>query len=157
MNMIVTGLVILLKLDSNVNCSARAKDNRAPFLYYVKLCASFQIHRWIQTGFIVPKRSIWVKICYFFIPCILEIWWMTLKNNRAPFLCYFKLWALFRSHRWIQIGVTVRRRTIWVKIDDFLCRVTLKFDGWPWKNDRAPLLSHIKLCAPIAICEIKVG
>ena len=26
------------------------ETNRAPLLYYVKLCASFQIHRWIQTG-----------------------------------------------------------------------------------------------------------
>ena len=25
----------------------------------------------------------------FFSPCDLEIWWMTLKNNRAPVLCYF--------------------------------------------------------------------
>ena len=27
----------------------------------------------------------------FFVLCDLEIWWMTLKNNRTPFLCYFKL------------------------------------------------------------------
>ena len=53
-------------------------------------------------------------------PCDLEIWQMTLKNNRAPLLCYFKLYASFRSHRWIQAGVTVRKRPIWVKIDDFL-------------------------------------
>ena len=25
--------------------------------------------------------------------------------------------------------------------------VTLKFDGWPWKNNRAPLLCYFKLCA----------
>ena len=64
----------------------------------------------------------------------LEIWRMTLKNNRAPLLCYFKLYASFRSHRWIQAGVTVRKRPIWVKIDDFFSRVTLKFDVWPWKT-----------------------
>ena len=29
----------------------------------------------------------------FFSPCDLEIWWMTQKNNRAPLLCYFKLFA----------------------------------------------------------------
>ena len=28
----------------------------------------------------------------------------------------------------------VRKRTIWVKIGDVLSRVTLKFDGWPWKT-----------------------
>ena len=68
-----------------------------------------------------------------FVPCDLEIWWMTLENNRAPLLCCFKLYASFRSHRWIQAGATVRKRPIWVKIDDFLSRVTLKFDVWPWK------------------------
>ena len=56
---------------------------------------------------------------------------MTFKNNRAPLLCYFKLCAAFRSHWWIQTGVTVQKRPIWVKIDVFLSRVTLKFDGWP--------------------------
>ena len=59
---------------------------------------------------------------------------MTLKNNRAPLLCYFKLCASFRSHWWIQTGVTVRKRPIRVKFDDFYSRVTLKFDGWPWKT-----------------------
>ena len=48
----------------------------------------------------------------------LEIWRMTLKNNRAPLLCYFKLYASSRSHRWIQAGVTVRKRPIWVKFGD---------------------------------------
>ena len=59
---------------------------------------------------------------------------MTLKNNRAPLLCYFKLCASFCSHWWIQTGVTVRKRPICVKFGDFLSRVTLKFDGWPWKT-----------------------
>ena len=59
---------------------------------------------------------------------------MTLKNNRAPILCYFKLCASFHSHWWIQTGVTVRKRPIWIKSDDFLSPVTLKFDGWPWKT-----------------------
>ena len=54
-----------------------------------------------------------------FVPCDLEIWWMTLENNRAPLLCCFKLCATFHSHRWIQLGVAVRKRPIWVKFDDF--------------------------------------
>ena len=66
--------------------------------------------------------------------CDLEIWRMTLKNNRAPIQCYFKLCVSFLSHWWIQTWVTVRKRPIWVKFDDFLSRVTLKFDGWPWKT-----------------------
>ena len=61
----------------------------------------------------------------FLEPCDIEIWRMTLKNNRAPLLCYFKLYASFCSHRWIQAGVTVRKRPIWVKIYVFLA-------VWPW-------------------------
>ena len=59
---------------------------------------------------------------------------MTLKNNRAPLLCYFKLCVSFRSHWWIQTGVTVRKRPIWFKLNDFLSRVTFKLDRWPWKT-----------------------
>ena len=54
-----------------------------------------------------------------FVPCDLEIWRMTLENNRASILCCFKLCATFHSHQWIQNGVTVRKRPIWVKFDDF--------------------------------------
>ena len=84
-----TGLVILLKLDSN---------------------------------------------CRFFSPCDLEIWWMTLKNNGAPFLYYIKLYASFQIHRWIPSGVTVRKRSIQVKIGNFWSHATFKFDGLPWKT-----------------------
>ena len=59
---------------------------------------------------------------------------MTLKNNRAPNLHHFKLCASFQSHRWIQTGVTVRKRPIRTKSVIFLYPVTLKFDGWPWKT-----------------------
>ena len=52
-------------------------------------------------------------------PCDLAISRMTLKNNRAPLQCYFKLCASFLSHWWIQTWVTVRKRPIWVKFDDF--------------------------------------
>ena len=55
----------------------------------------------------------------FLEPCDLEIFRTTLKNNRTPLLCYFKLCASFRTHWWIQIGVTVRKRPIWVKFDNF--------------------------------------
>ena len=34
--------------------------------------------------------------------CDLEIWWMTLKNNRAPLLSNIKLCASFHHHMWIQ-------------------------------------------------------
>ena len=59
------------------------------------------------------------QIQRFLEPCDLEISRMTLKNNRAPLLPYFKLCASFRSHWWIQTGVTVQKRPIWVKFEDF--------------------------------------
>ena len=70
----------------------------------------------------------------FLVLCDLEIWWMTLKNNRAYVLCYFKLCASFLNHQWIQTWVTIRKSPIRVKIGDFWSRVTLKFDGWTWKS-----------------------
>ena len=110
------------------------ENNRAPLLCCFKLCASFHSHQWIQTGVTVRKRSIRVKIGNFFVLCDLEIWRMTLKTNRTPFLCCFKLCASFHSHLRIQTRVTVRKRQIGVKIDVFLSRLTLKFDGWTWKT-----------------------
>ena len=55
----------------------------------------------------------------FFRLCDREIWWMTLQKYRTPLLCDFKLCASYRSHWWIQTWVTVRKRPIWVKLDDF--------------------------------------
>ena len=83
------------------------------------------------------------------IVCPVRPWNLTdeLENNRAPLLCYLKRCA-FQSNRWIQTGATVRKRSIRVRIDDFLLRVTLKFDGWPtFKKKRLPLLCCFKLCA----------
>ena len=66
-----TGLIILLKFDPNHQFSSpcgleiwcmTSKNNRAPLLYYIKLCVSFQIHRWIQTEVTLWKRSIRVEI-----------------------------------------------------------------------------------------------
>ena len=77
-----TGLVILFKLASNSQifglCDHEigwmpSKNNRAPHLFYAKLCASFQSHWCIQTGVTVRKYSIWVKIYDFFVSCGLEI------------------------------------------------------------------------------------
>ena len=163
------------------------KNNRALLVYYVKLCASFQIRRWCQTWVTVWKRSIRFKIGNFLsrvtlkfdgwpwkttghlflttlsfvqhfkaiaysnwshspetlnsgqnwrfvVPCDIEYWRMTLKNNRVPLLYYVKLCASFQIHRWSQIWVIVRKRSIWVIIGYFLSRVTLKFNGWPWKT-----------------------
>ena len=136
-----------------------SKNYREPLLHYIKLCASFQSYRWIQTGDTVRKRSIWVKIGHFFVPCDLEIWWMTFKKNRAPLVCCLKLCASFHSHQWIQTGVTVRKRLIRVKFDNFLSCVTLKFDGWHWKTIGHlvyAMLSHVHHFKAIGEFKLKL-
>ena len=114
------------------------KNNRSPLLCYFKICASFYSHWWIQTGVTVQKHPIWVKIDYFFMPCDLEIWQMTLTNNRAPLLSNIKLCASFHHYMWIQTGVTVWKWLSWV-----LTSVTLTFDLWPWTFAWASLLSLV--------------
>ena len=97
------------------------------FVHHFKSIGDFKLE--LQSG----NARFGSKSTIFFVPCDLEIWRMTLKNNRAPLLCCFKLCASFHTHWWIQIWVTVRKRSIRVKIDDFFSRVTLKFYGWPSK------------------------
>ena len=90
---------------------------------HLSFAVSSFVQQFVATGELnwsySPKTPNLGQIRRFLEPCDLEIWWMTLKNNRAPLLCFFKLYAWFRSHRWIQAGVIVWKRPIWVKIDDF--------------------------------------
>ena len=122
-----TGLVILLKFYPSHRffspCDLEIwlmtlKNNRALLLFHFKLCASFRSHWWIKT-WVSPETPNLGQIRWFLEPCDLKIWRMTLKNNRAPLLFYFKLRASFRSHWCIQTWFTVRKRPIWVKFDDF--------------------------------------
>ena len=75
----------------------------------------------------------------FFVPCNLEIWpWMTLKNNRAPLRCYFKLCALFHSHQSIQLELQSGSAKFGSKSAIFLSHVISKFDRWSLK-----IIGHI--------------
>ena len=88
-----------------------------------------------------------------FLLCYLAIWLLTCKTNRAT-LYYIKLHCVsFQRHRRIHTAVTVQKRPIRRKIDNFLSRVTLKFDGWPWKT-AGHLLFAISSFVPdfITIC-----
>ena len=124
-----TGLVILLKLDSNRRFFARVTLkfdgwSRKIIRHVFYTTSSFNLciisdpsgnSNWRYS----PET---VNLCQnqrFVEPCDLRIWCMTLKNNRAPLLFYLKLCASFRSHWWIQTGDTVRKWPIWVKIDNF--------------------------------------
>ena len=108
--------------------------NRAPLLYHIKLCAPFQIHRWFHTWVTVRKRLIRVKIGGILSHVTLKCDGWPWQKNRTPLLYYIKLYASFQSHGWIQTVVTVRKRSIRVKIGIFLSRVTVKYDGGPWKT-----------------------
>ena len=81
------------------------------------------------------------QIRRFLEPCDLEIWRMTLRNNRAPLLIIIKLYAPFHHHMWIQTGVTVRKRLNWV-----VTSVTLTFDLWPrpfaWTSLLSLVITH---------------
>ena len=59
-----------------------------------------------------PETTNLGQIRWFLEPCDLEIWRMTLKNNRAPLQCCFKHCASFRKHWCIQTWVRVRKRPI---------------------------------------------
>ena len=97
--------------------SKTSENYRAPLIGYIRLCASFQIHRWIQTGVTIRKRSIQVYIgenleasnlgrdLYYSA----QPWNLTdcleKKNNTASLLCYFNLRASFHSHLWVQTEI----------------------------------------------------
>ena len=123
------------------------KNNRAPLVFYIKLCASFQIHPWSQTWVTIRKPSIGVKIGDFFVLCNLEIWRMTSKNNRAPLLYHIKLCIISKPSvnlNWSYSPETLNsgqnRRFFFVLCDLEIWRMTLK-------NNRTPLLCCFKVCA----------
>ena len=138
-----TSLVILLKLDSNRRFFSpydleiwwmTSKNYRAPLLDYIKVLCIILNPSVNSNWSYCPETLNSGQNQQFIVPCDLEIWPMTLKNNWAPLLCCFKLCASLHSQWWNQTKVTVRKRSIRVKIGDLLSRVTLKFDGWPWKT-----------------------
>ena len=107
-----TGLVILLKLDLNRRFFSPCDRAILSFVYHFVAIGEFKLE--LQSGNGQSGSNVTLLE-----PCDLEIWLMTLKNNRAPLLCYFKPCASFRSHWWIQTGVTVQKRPIWVKFNAF--------------------------------------
>ena len=101
------------------------KNNGAPLLYYVKFMHHFKATNEFKLELQSGNTQFGSKLV-FFVPCDLEIWQMTLKKNRAPLLCYFKLYASFDSHQWIQTGVTIRKCPIQVKINYFFALCDLE-------------------------------
>ena len=123
------------------------KNNRAPLLYFIKLCASFQNHGWIQTGVTVQKRSIRVKIGNLLARVTLKFdgWhWKTIRHffyTTSSFVHHFKVMGEFKLE--LQSVETLNSG----QNRQFFCPV------WPWnltddlEKNRAPLLSCFKFCA----------
>ena len=84
---------------------------------------------------------------WYFVRCDLDSWWMTLENNRACLLYYIKL-CCFISNPSVKSNLSYspemlnsgQNRHFFIPCDHEIWRMTLK-------NNRAPLLYHIKLCA----------
>ena len=143
-----TGQVILLKLDSThwffimPDLEIRwitLKDNKTPLLGHIKLLCIISKPSVNSNWSYNPEMLNSGQNGHFFVPCDLEIWQMTFKTNRAPLLCYFKLFASLHSHQSIQAGITVRKLQIWVKIRDF-CSV------WAWNLMDSNLCWYMNNC-----------
>ena len=122
------------------------ENNRAPLLYFIKLCASFQNHGWIQTGVTARKRSIRVKIGIFSSSVTLKFdgWhWKTigqLLNTTSSCVHHFKAMGEFKLE--LQSGNSQfgSKSAIFYPYELEIWRITLK-------NNSAPLLCCFKLCA----------
>ena len=80
---------------------------------------------------------------WFFSPCDLKIWWMTPTRQ---------IWGIWK----LRLAYSPETPNLG-KIGDVLSRVTLKFDGWPWKT-----IGHLPFAVSsfvqhfIAIGELKL-
>ena len=117
------------------------------FVHYLKSIDAVKLE--LQSG----NAQFESNLVIFFVPRVLEIRW----NNRAHPQYDIKLCISFQSHGWIQTGVTVRKRSIRVKIGNFLSHVMLKFNRWMRKT-----IGHLSYAASsfvhyfIAIGEFKL-
>ena len=138
-----TGLVILLKLDSNhqffSQCDLEiwwmtSKSNSTPLICYVKLFASFQIHRWIQMELQSSNAEFGSKSAIFLSRVTFKFdgWpWKTICHlfyTTPSFVHHFKAMGEFKLE--LQFG----HAQLGSKWAIFLSRVTLKVDGWPRKT-----------------------
>ena len=89
------------------------------------------------------------KLAIFFVLCDLEIWWITLKNNRAPVLYYIKLCVIFKGISEFKLELQSISAQFGSKLAIFLSCVTLKFVGWHWKT-----IGHLFYPASSFLCII---
>ena len=110
------------------------KNNRAPLLYYIKFCASFQIHRLIETEVTVQKHSIRVKIGDFLSCVNFKFDWWPWKMIGHLFYVASSLVYHFIALSEFKPELQSGNAQFGSKSAFFLSCVTLKFDRWPWKT-----------------------
>ena len=116
------------------------KHNRASLLSNIKLCASFHHHLWSRV--MVRRRLSWVLTSMILT---FDLWpWHFAWTSPWSLIITLENFMMIRWWEHSEQGKSegfescdwpiVRKRPIWVKIGDVLYRMTLKFDGWPWKT-----------------------
>ena len=151
-----TGLVILLKLGSNHRFFARMilkfdgwpRKTTGHLSYMLRW--QFLCHQLVNSDLrYFPKtpNSGQNQRFFFFVPCDLENWQMTLKTIRHLFHAISGFVHHFIVISEWQLHLPVRKRPIRVGIVDFFVPCDLKISWMTLKNDRTTLLCYIKLCA----------
>ena len=111
------------------------QNDRAPLLYYIKLCAYLQSHRWIQTGVRVRKFSIWVKLDDFLV-----VWPSNLTDDLEELKDISS-----KLHHTLCITLSPYVNSNWSygpeTLNWVLTSVSLTIDLWPWPFVSASLLS----------------
>ena len=100
-------------------------NNRAPLLYYVKLCASFQSLRWIETWFTVRKCPIRIKVSDF-LSCV------TLKSDGWPWKTIVHLFYAPSSFVHLFIAITHLKLELQSGNAQFGSKSMIFCPVWPW-------------------------
>ena len=131
------------------------ENNRAPLLYYIKLCTLFQTHWWIQTAVTVQKCSIGVKIGDF-LSCVtlkFDGWpWQKIGHlfyATSSFVNHFKAIREFKLEWQSGNAQFPSKSAIFVPCELEISRMTLKTIGHLYATSRFE--HHF-----IAICEFKL-
>ena len=135
-----TDLVVLLKFDPNHRFFS-PDDLKICWMTSKKKGISTILH---QPLWIISNPSVNSNCSYspetlnsgqnqrFYVPCDLEIWWMTLENNRTFLLYYIKFCVSLRGHLWIQTVVIAQKSAIFCPV-------------WSWKlmDDLKKTIGHL--------------
>ena len=110
------------------------ENKRAPLLYYIKLCASFQTIGEFQPELQFGDAQFSSKFAIF---CPVWPWNLIddlVKQKGTSSILHQALCIISNPLVNSNWSYSLEKHSIRVKISKFLSRVTLKFDGWQWKT-----------------------